>query len=85
LPTTPDAFQPTNARGFDGAVIQLDTNGHLAFSSYLGGSGDEALGNPTLDHHDNLYAGSVTSSKDFPVSRTPSSQTSAAATSTARS
>jgi hypothetical protein len=34
---------------------------------YLGGSGDEGLGGPTLDHHDNLYAGSVTSSKDFPV------------------
>jgi hypothetical protein len=67
FPTTPDAFQPANAGGFDGAVIQLDPNGHVVFSSYLGGSGDEGLGGPTLDHHGNLYAGSVTSSKDFPV------------------
>jgi hypothetical protein len=67
FPTTPDSFQPANAGGFDGTISQLDANGHLVFSSYLGGSSDEGLGTPTLDHHDNLYAGSATSSADFPT------------------
>ena len=44
FPTTPDAFQGHNAGGSDIAIAQLDRNGRLRFSSYLGGSGnDEAM------------------------------------------
>jgi hypothetical protein len=69
FPTTPDAFQPANAGGFDLGIVQLDRNGRLAFSSYLGGSGDEdnGAGAPGLDTHGNFYVSGVTSSTDFPV------------------
>jgi hypothetical protein len=73
FPTTPDAFQPMNAGGFDLGIVQLDPNGHLRFSSYLGGSRDDdnAGAVPALDQWGNIYASGVTSSTDFPV--TPSS------------
>jgi Beta-propeller repeat len=69
FPTTPNAFQPANAGGFDLAIVQLDRNGRLRFSSYLGGSGDDDNGGapPALDRRGNVYAGGVTSSTDFPV------------------
>ena len=41
FPTTPNAFQPANAGGLDLGIVQLDRNGRLLFSSYLGGSGDD--------------------------------------------
>ena len=73
FPTTPDAFQPTNAGGFDLGIVQLDPNGRLRFSSYLGGSGDDdnAGAAPALDQWGNIYASGVTNSTDLPV--TPSS------------
>ena len=33
FPTTPNAFQPANAGGLDLAIVQLDRNGRLLFSS----------------------------------------------------
>jgi hypothetical protein len=69
FPTTPNAFQPANAGGLDLGIVQLDRNGRLLFSSYLGGSGDDENGGsaPALDQRGNIYAGGVTSSTDFPV------------------
>jgi hypothetical protein len=71
FPTTPNAFQPANAGGFDLGIVQLDRNGRLRFSSYLGGSGDEDNGaaGPGLDQRGNFYVSGVTSSSDFPVTR----------------
>ena len=71
FPTTPNAFQPANAGGFDLGIVQLDRNGRLRFSSYLGGSGDDdnAAGAPALDQRGNFYVGGVTSSPDFPVTQ----------------
>ena len=59
----------SNAGGLDLGIVQLDRNGRLLFSSYLGGSGDDDNGAsaPALDQRGNLYAGGVTSSTDFPV------------------
>ncbi len=56
FPTTPNAFQPANAGGFDLGIVQLDRNGRLLFSSYLGGSGDEdnGAGAPGLDQRGNF-------------------------------
>jgi hypothetical protein len=69
FPTTPNAFQPANAGGFDLGIVQLDRHGRLRFSSYLGGSGDDdnAGAAPALDQRGNVYASGVTSSTDFPV------------------
>jgi hypothetical protein len=67
FPTTRDAFQPANAGGFDKAIVRLDRHGHLGFSSYLGGSGDETTGGAKLDGDGNLYTGGWTTSSDFPV------------------
>jgi hypothetical protein len=67
FPTTRDAFQPANAGGFDTAVVRLDRHGHVGFSSYLGGSGDETAEGLLLDNDGNLYAGGLTSSSDLPV------------------
>jgi hypothetical protein len=69
FPTTADAFQPANAGGFDLGVVQLDRDGRLVFSSYLGGSSDDdnGAGNPALDNEGNFYIGGASSSPDFPV------------------
>jgi beta-propeller repeat-containing protein len=67
FPTTRDTFQPANAGGFDTGIVQLDRRGHLVFSSYLGGSGDEFGSVSALDRDGNLYAGGLTTSRDFPV------------------
>ena len=71
FPVTRDAFQKANAGGFDLAISQLDRNGRLRFSSYLGGSGDDDNGatGPGMDLRGNLYAGGATASPDFPVTR----------------
>ena len=57
------------AGGFDLGIVQLDPNGRLRFSSYLGGSGDDdnAGAPPALDQWGNVYASGVTSATDFPV------------------
>jgi hypothetical protein len=67
FPTTPDAFQPHNAGGSDVAVVQLDRDGHLVFSSYLGGSGDDDNGSsvPALDRRGNFYVPINTNSTDM--------------------
>jgi hypothetical protein len=69
FPVTRNAFQPQSAGGFDLAVSQLDRNGRLRFSSYLGGSGDDdnGGGGPGIDQRGNFYPGGATSSPDFPV------------------
>ncbi len=69
FPTTANAFQTANAGAVDFAVVQLDRDGHLRFSSYLGGSGvdDNAGGFPALDSRGNFYFGYITNSPDFPV------------------
>jgi hypothetical protein len=69
FPTTSNAFQRANAGGLDLDLVQLDRNGGLLFSSYLGGSGDDdsTAVPPALDARGNFYVSGVTSSSDFPV------------------
>lgn len=69
FPITRNAFQPANAGGGDITISQLDRNGRLRFSSYLGGSGDEGAGSGGLDQQGNFYLGGITTSTDFPVTR----------------
>jgi hypothetical protein len=79
FPTTPDALQPTYANGSSGGFSC--ENGHcdgfftklnpdlsaLAYSTYLGGSGDDGAGAIRLDAVGNVYISGTTSSSNFPT------------------
>lgn len=55
--------------GFDVAISKFNTNGTaLIFSTYLGGSANEAPHSLVSDGSDNLYILGVTASSNFPVS-----------------
>lgn len=76
FPVTADAFQSRLAGGdFDAFVTRLQPGGgRLDFSTYLGGTRDEALidglfdgaGDVTLDAGGNIYVTGMTASEDFP-------------------
>jgi N-acetylneuraminic acid mutarotase len=72
FPTTAGAFQSALAGGRDAFVTKLNPSGTgLVYSTYLGGSGDELVGeggNPiTLDASGNAYVVGWTSSTNFPT------------------
>jgi gliding motility-associated-like protein len=54
--------------GFDTAISKFSADGtSLLFSTYLGGSDNEAPHSLVVDNFDNLYVMGVTGSSDFPV------------------
>lgn len=56
FPTTPGCFQPTHSGGKDGCVLKLDQNlSHLIWSSYFGGSGNEACYSMDLASDNTIY------------------------------
>ena len=73
--TSPDfpsvnALQPSlgSADGANGFVSKLSADGaHLVYSTYLGGSGDDAIGGIALDGDGNVYVTGETTSTDFPT------------------
>ena len=67
LPTV-NALQPDLAGGAsDAFVARLNaTASALVFSTYLGGSGDDAAGAIALDGSGNIYLAGPTTSVDFP-------------------
>ncbi|MDQ0417200.1 hypothetical protein J2Z48_001372 [Croceifilum oryzae] len=72
FPTTPGVFQPANAGGKDLVITKRNRNGSsLIYSTYLGGSGDEAFnlnGNAiAIDAAGNAYVTGITTSTDFPI------------------
>ena len=68
FPTTPGAFQPNNGGGQDGVVFKLDYNlQHLLWSSYLGGSGNDAIYSVDTDDEYNLLVCGGTTSTNFPT------------------
>ena len=79
FPTTGGAFQTTfggidPVNGFfnfgDGFVAKLSPSGAtLAFSTYLGGSGDDVVYGLATDRSDTVYVTGSTSSPNFPVTR----------------
>jgi hypothetical protein len=80
FPIAPGAFQPTfRFGGSDAFVAALDALGHLAYSTFLGGSGlDEAYG-LALDTNGAVYVAGITRSLNFPATSafvTPSMGTS---------
>ncbi len=51
----------------DGFLAKLDASGHVLFSTYIGGSGDESMTLFQPDSAGNIYAYGQTSSHDFPT------------------
>jgi uncharacterized protein (TIGR03437 family) len=63
-----NAMQPRAAGLHDGFVSVLDPSGaHLVWSTYLGGSGDDAVSAIALDPAGNVHLTGYTSSGDFPI------------------
>lgn len=69
FPTTPGAYQTAYAGGqIDGCIFQMNSNlNTLIWSSYLGGSANDAIYSLALDRNDNPYVTGGTVSTDFPV------------------
>ncbi|RFM27454.1 PKD domain-containing protein [Deminuibacter soli] len=68
FPTTPGAFQPTSGGAQDGVVIKTAGDlSNIIFSSYLGGSKDDASFVLALNPNDqNIYVAGGTQSENFP-------------------
>lgn len=69
FPTTSRAFQQSFGGGnWDGFVVKLSADGSvLVYSTYLGGSGDDAALIGPTDSGGHVYAEGFTSSTDFPT------------------
>jgi hypothetical protein len=67
LPTV-NPLQASNAGGSDAFVAQLKFPDVIAYSSYLGGSGNETASSITTDSQGNIIVAGYTTSTDFPTS-----------------
>lgn len=68
FPTTAGSLQPTHGGRQDGIVFKLDHNLHtLLWSTYLGGSQDDAVYSIDVDSSYNLLVCGGTNSQNFPV------------------
>jgi len=64
-----NAFQNANSGGLDGVVFKLNESlSNLAWSSYLGGTLDDASYAISLDNNQNIILAGGTQSLDFPIS-----------------
>jgi hypothetical protein len=69
FPTTPGVLQPTYSGSLsDAFVTKIDAAGTaVLYSTYLGGSGDDAVARVTVDASGNAYLVGGTSSTNFPT------------------
>ena len=68
FPTTPGSFQPTAGGAQDGVVFKLDYNlSNLLWSSYIGGSNDDAAYSIDTDDEYNILVCGGTNSNDYLV------------------
>lgn len=73
FPTTPGSLQPVHSGGqfidlFDGFVTKVNATGSgLLFSTFLGGTKPDSIGNVLLDAAGNLYISGGTQSPEFPT------------------
>ncbi len=68
FPTTLGAYQEDYSGGLDAFVTKLYPGGNvLAYSTYLGGSGNDAGNGIDIDDEENAYITGYTSSTNFPV------------------
>jgi len=69
LPTTAGAFDTTANGEWDGFVTKLNPTGSaLVYSTLLGGTGSESVGDLVVDNAGNTYVTGNTTSLNFPVS-----------------
>ena len=61
------AAQSTIGGGMDAFVTELTSTGQLAFSTFLGGAGNEHAGGIAVDASDNVYVAGGTYSTNFPL------------------
>ena len=61
------AVQPIKPGNTDGFVTKLDANGAIVFSTYIGGSGPDALDAIAVDASTNVYVSGTSSSTNFPA------------------
>jgi len=64
---TDHAIQRDNNGGTDAFLTELDPQGGVVFSTYLGGSDDDEAHAVTTDGHGRIYVAGSTMSTDFPV------------------
>jgi hypothetical protein len=65
---TMNPLQPTNGGASDAFVAKIDPTGSaLAYSTYLGGNGDDSGSGITVDSAGNAYVDGYTGSTDFPT------------------
>ncbi|MFA6807312.1 MAG: PKD domain-containing protein, partial [Bacteroidales bacterium] len=68
FPTTRNSFQTSSAGGQEGVVFKLDNSlSTMLFSSYIGGSSDDAVYSIDTDNEYRLYIAGGTVSHDFPT------------------
>jgi RHS repeat-associated protein len=67
FPTTAGAQQGSNAGGNDAFLTRVTPTGTLSYSTYLGGSGDDAGNAVAVDPAGNAYIAGYTNSTNFPV------------------
>lgn len=66
LPTTPDAFDDSYNGGEDVYYLVLSESlASLQYSSYLGGTGEDAAISTTYDQNGNIYMAGMSASSDF--------------------
>ncbi|MFA7082544.1 MAG: gliding motility-associated C-terminal domain-containing protein [Bacteroidales bacterium] len=69
FPTTSNSFQPYSAGGQEGVVFKLDNSlSTMLFSSYIGGTNDDAVYSIDTDKEYRLYVAGGTVSHNFPTS-----------------
>jgi Bacterial Ig-like domain (group 3) len=68
FPVTGNAFQTRRANlGYDAAILKFDASGILLYSTFLGGTNDEAANAVVVNPDGSVYVGGWTRSGDFPV------------------
>ncbi len=68
FPTTPGAFQTLPAQNGDAFVLKLKPDGSgLAYSTYLGGDGDDVGTSLAIDSSGNALVAGLTGSQNFPT------------------
>lgn len=68
FPTTAGAYQTTSGGLMEGVVVKMDNNlSNLIWSTYIGGSDDDAIYSVTFDGNDDLYVAGGTQSQNFPA------------------
>jgi hypothetical protein len=64
---TLNALQPDNRGGFDAFVVKLGPAGNLIYSTYLGGSANDAGSGIAIDASGNICLSGITTSQNFPT------------------